>query len=234
MSAPFTSRSLADACFRPPEPTRATRLPPKRSSASFRGRLVWRFEPEGRDRIHVCESWGERSLFWYLAALPDVMDIHEQPRAVHFTRPGEPKERKHHFDFLVQLRSGRKIAIAYRSEARAGSLREILPHIRAQLPRGFADEVRLVTDRTLDRDAAHNASLYAYFWRDREESLQQKICTFARDLRGAIPIRQMVEALDLDGCGYRAAVLAIFERVLRQVTPGRIGLDTMVAAAVQP
>ncbi|NIZ11930.1 hypothetical protein [Phaeobacter sp. HF9A] len=232
MSAPVTSRYVADACFRPPEPTRATRLPPKRSSASFRGRLVWRFDSDSRDRIFVFESWGERNLFWYLASLPDVVDVWDQPRAVEFILPGDPKIHKHHFDFLVRLRSGRKIALAYRSEYRAPPLRRLLPHVKTQMPRGFADEVLLVTERMLDRDVVHNASLFAYFRRDREEHLQLRIAAFSRDLRGTISIRKMLEVLGLDGRGYRAAVLAIFERVLRQVTPGRIAPETMVAAGM--
>lgn len=214
--------------FRPPQPSRATLLPPARSRGSFRSSLVLRTKADKEDRVFYTHSRGERNCILLYAARPDVYDIWEQPNRLSYDSDG--KIRHHTPDFLVTLRSGKKVAVAYRPEERAkAEYRRELRELAEQMPADYADKFMLVTDRSFTREQAYNADLFHKFRRFPDPEADLALSDVLKAFVGQISIEDLCRLLGLAGRSFAAVVRAIFGGSVSQIDGGYLGVNSVVA-----
>lgn len=106
-------------------------------------------------RIVQYDSKLEHRVLNLYTAMPDTWDIWEQPHPIVY-RDRAGNVRRHYFDFLVTLTSGRRLALAVKPlkrVLRSGFLQE-LHCIRQHMTKEFADDVVLVTDKDFTRAEA--------------------------------------------------------------------------------
>lgn len=175
------------------------------------------------NREVMCESGHERDAAVIIASNPDVVDLREQPPAVTWT-DAEGTPRRHTFDFLATLRSGKKIAIAVKPMEVVKRTRflETLGLIARHVPRSFADGVKLVTDEDLPRDHVHNAVLVRQSLRTSNPEHDELIKRLLAEHKRAT-IGQIVEASGLEGQAFQAIVRLIASGVVRVIENARIG-----------
>jgi hypothetical protein len=179
----------------------------------------------------MCESGTERDAALIMASDPDVIDLREQPPAVTwFDAEGTP--RRHTFDFLATLRSGKKIAIAVKPMAVVKRTRflETLAVIARHTPRSFADGVKLVTDENLPLDHVHNAVLLKHSLRTSNPAHDAFIKSLLGE-HGRTSVRQLVEASGLEGEGFQAIVRLVASGAVRIINNARISYDAMMELA---
>lgn len=159
--------------YRPPLPSRATRDVMKASTASSRGFLPLYLPAVKWFRQVFYESIPEKHFLLQTWLRPDFHDVWEQPPAVPFVN--ERGKRTHHtFDFLVTLSGGEKIAVAIKPwvKVQQYNFKHTLRLVKAQLPKGFADDVALITERQLNRAQSAKAQLKLA----QQMSLMQEAC----------------------------------------------------------
>jgi len=213
----------------PPRPSRATRQIALRSKRSFRGALVSPFNdcPEGRSVVF--DSRLELKTLLVILARTDIVDLWDQPPAVSYVDT-TGKRCTHVFDFLAIRTGGRKSAIAVKPVELAERLkfRETLTLIARQLPPGFADEVVLVTERTLTREEVYNAEMFHAFRRHRWPEVDAAVAQIIDSLEGLVLIGNIVRATGFGGRAFRSVVLHIADGHLEQIGRGVIDYDTRV------
>ena len=94
---------------------------------------------DNRPRIIEFDSKLEQRVLWLLLARPDVWDIREQPASLGYV-DGAGKSRRHTFDFLVTLQSGRRYAVVVKPERRVCKSRFLrgLADLRRAMPTKFS------------------------------------------------------------------------------------------------
>jgi len=205
-----TTKSV-DQTFTSPSPSRATRKILKRSRVSCRGASAVRLPENDRLQVVQFESKLEQRVKFMLLARHDVCDIWEQPPSISYVdRRGKP--RIHTFDFLVAMRSGRKIAVAVKPHARLkkGRFLDELKYIRAAMLGSFADDVVLVTDRQISKSAALNAARLQDFLKNPDPEADECIASLASHLDAETTIAELVEKSKMAGRAYRAIFKAVF------------------------
>jgi len=166
-----------------------------------------------------------------MAADPDVIDLREQPPAVTWLdAKGTPH--LHTFDYLATLRSGKKIAIAVKPMAVVKRTRflETLGLIARQVPRSFADGVKLVTDENLPLDHVHNAVLLKHSLRTSNAAHDDLIKGLLAE-HGRAPIAQIVDASGLEGQAFQAIIRLVASGIIRVVDNARISYVAMIELA---
>lgn len=214
--------------FKSPLPSKATLLPPARSRGSFRSSLVLRTKADDQDRVFYTHSRGERNCLLLYAAMSNVHDIWEQPNRLSYDSDG--KIRHHTPDFLLTLICGKKVAVAYRPEERAkAEYRRELRRLADQMPKGYADKLMLVTDRSFTREQAYNADLFHAFSKspdpDADSALQDVLSTFI----GHMSIENLCKLIGLVGRSFAAVVRAVFQGTLKQTCKGYLEQSSVLA-----
>lgn len=214
--------------WRPPGPSLASREVHSSSRGACRPSIVGGAIP----REIRCESGLERKAALSLLTHPQVVDLREQPRAVAW-RDAAGHSRLHTFDFVATLDDGCKLAIPVKPAAIADRKRfaDQLGLIAAQLPRGFADGVLLVTDRDLPRDLVHNATLIHQSRRIVDADLDRKMLSLVSG-SPATTIGQLVKQSGRGGDAFRSIVRLIGSGAIVTAGPGRIGYALQVSAVV--
>ncbi|GAU84694.1 hypothetical protein BIWAKO_04631 [Bosea sp. BIWAKO-01] len=166
-----------------------------------------------------------------MASDREVIDLREQPPAVTWL-DAEGTPRRHTFDFLATLRSGKKIAIAVKPMAVVKRTRflETLGLIARHVPRSFADGVKLVTDENLPLDDVHNAVLLKHMRRTSNTEHDQLIKSLLAEHRRA-SIAQIVEASGLEGHAFQAIIRLVGSGAVSVVDNTRISYDAMIELA---
>lgn len=180
------------------------------------------------DHEVMCESGAERDAALIMAADRDVIDLREQPPAVTwFDEEGTP--RRHTFDFLATLRSGKKIAIAVKPMAVVKRTRflQTLGLIARQVPRSFADGVKLVTDENLPLDHVHNAVLLKHSLRTSNPAHDELIKSSLAE-HGRASIAQIVMASGLKGEAFQAIVRLVASGTASVVDNARISYGAVI------
>lgn len=209
----------------PPAPTRASRDIALKGRGSFRGAFVAPLRPEGQ--IVVFDSRGEMNLELVLLACPEVVDVEDQPEPVRY-RDENGRWREHTFDVRATMRDGWRTAYAFKAAARAAAFAPELAVIARHVPKSFADEVVLVTERDLDPIEVQTAEMVLNFRRHRWPEVDAAVGETARGLRGATTIAEIVAATGFAGRAFRSVVLHIADGHLRQVGRGVPGYATRV------
>ena len=145
-----------------PRPSRAERNVPRSSKGHC---TAYSFTGSGSGYVIQAESHLELKVQTVLEATPDVADMREQVKF----RYGfsDAPEQMHVFDLVVTLDTGQKIACAIKPEFRVhkpkrnhrtfySEMQEVAGWVHEL---GFADDVRIFTDRDIDPIDFHNAKL---------------------------------------------------------------------------
>lgn len=117
-------------------------------------------------RIVQFESKLEYDFLCLTAVRADVHHIWDQPPAIQYVS-ADGQTKHHTFDFLVILASGVRIAVAIKPMQRVIRRNFIteLERVAAATPKQFADQIILITDQHLDREAAAAAARKLAFQR---------------------------------------------------------------------
>lgn len=213
--------------YYPPGNSLTSRHVHSRSRGACRPSIVGGAEP----REIMCESGLEKKVAHFLLTHPQVADLREQPPAVRWTDAAGVAHR-HTFDFLATLKDGRKIAVAVKPKAVADRKRlvEILAMIAAQLPRGFANGVLLLTDADLPRDVVHNSTLLHHARRAPDPDLDATVLALAKATPVAT-IGALIRDSGRGGAAFRSITRMIANGLITVIGHGRIGYATQVAVA---
>jgi hypothetical protein len=210
-----------------PLPSRASRSSIRPSKGGTRVTIVGGDPP----REIRCESDLEAKATYVFLADRDIVDVSEQPPAVTYL-DGDGEPHRHTFDFLLTRRSGERILVAIKPEARAQAknFRAQLRQIAAYVPKAIAQKVKLITDADLGRDRVHDAKLIWAARRTPDPEADAAVAVCYSDLTGAITVGDLVARSDLKGRGFMAVVRAIANGGLT-ANARRIGYETLVRAA---
>lgn len=164
---------------------------------------------------------------------PQVRQVHEQFGPVPF-RDADGQSREHYFDLMIMYRDGRRIGVAVKPEERLASGRVLseLRQLRATMPAGLVDEIRLVTERHYRRSSAFNATMYLRFKLTSEPEIDARLTEVISSTPGETSIADLIRRSRTGQGGFRAAVRAVFEGRLTKLSGGRIDLFTVVEAAI--
>lgn len=219
--------------FSPPLPSRAERDIAVTSRAAFRVEAVLG-DGSGRGaaagapaRCFKFESHTEYSWALVLAVRPDVAELREQVGFDWIDEVG--KRRTHFFDLFVVRTDGTRIACAVRPAVRTGGrFGRQMPQIAAQARgRGFAEDVRLLTDRDLDPDDLHNARLLHEI-RIPDLHADPVAARVVSEMSGTSTLAELTDQTGLEAAGFRALLRLVRSANLRPLNAGRITRATTV------
>jgi len=205
--------------YTPPSPSLASRQVAQASKGHFTGHVI----VHDGDQKRILEVESHLEMLWvvYLLSLPAVDTIIEQAPFVWVDDEGQIRTK--YFDFLVILRSGRRLACEVKPSVRLKSgrvLRE-LRQIAAQMCRQpqnekrplFADEVRLLTEEDLDPISIYNAEMFMGM-RDPDPVVDEAALLAVRELRGSATMADLTQLVGQGARGFRALVRLIMKQVL--------------------
>lgn len=212
-----------------PIPSQTSRKISWRSRGSCRGTAVLRLN--GSQQIVVYESLLELMCILLITTRVDVLAVWDQPPAIRYRRP-DGTLHEHTFDYLIELETGPRYAIAIKPKAMIAKRRfDIeLGYVAAAMPENFADDVILLSEADFTRAQALNAQRYHEFAKSPDIEADKKIMRVASQAREPRPLADLIDLSGLAGRGFRAAFRAIIEGRLSQLNPGKIGLQTLVSA----
>jgi len=214
---PISSGGAEPCLHYGPLPSRASRSSIRPSRGGTRVTIVGGDPP----REIRCESNLEAKGAYVFLADRDIVDVLEQPPAVTYLDE-DGKSHRHTFDFLLTRRSGERILVAIKPEARARAtnLGALLHRIAAYVPKAMAHKVKLITDVDLGPDRVHDAKLIWAARRTPDPEADDAVTVCTSDLTGAITIKDLVTRTGLGGRAFLAAVRAIANGRLTADAPG--------------
>ncbi|MEA1647817.1 TnsA endonuclease N-terminal domain-containing protein [Nitrospirillum sp. BR 11164] len=227
---PDTDHTSDSGIWSPPAATTASRQPPARSRASFRGELFY----DRANRTMVFESRLEMDLACILMTDHRVVGIEDQPPEVEYVDPNGLR-RGHTFDFRVTLFDGARIAIAVKpsSKIERSRIREILSLIRLQVP-DFADRFTVLAEDKITKSRADAARTIIWARRQRSQADIDVVAKVVSTLRGRLPIADLVRMAGIGPRGYVATACLIDEGCLRLAGRGPIQPEAMVEPTQPP
>ena len=208
-----------------PSPPDAARPISPKSKGHFTGHLI---VGDGGGRVLEVESHLEMTIALILSMRPDVADLENQV-PFRWKCAQTSKWKTHFFDFRVNKLDGSRTAIiAKRSkklaceEFRAESL-----EIARQITTDFADQVTIMTERDIDPVELHNAA-FLHGLREVDPEADSAARRFLARTVGAVPVRDIVAAVDLAGRGFRAVGRLVRNKELELLRKERLAMDTLV------
>lgn len=213
----------------PPLSSRAMRRIARRSKSSSRGGVVVHLPSWARPRVVYFESKLEQRVLFLLLARGDLADLWEQPPSMTY-RDERGNRRTHYFDFLIQLSSGRRVAIAVKPAKRAMQLDFVkeLGCIRSAMHKDFADDLILITDQDFTKAEALNAERYHEFSRSRNEAAFARLRDSIRTMAFPRSVAELARSLDAGDQSFRTVFIAIYEGLLSVDRTQPIDADTSV------
>ncbi|MEH3119789.1 MAG: hypothetical protein PGN25_19955 [Methylorubrum populi] len=217
--------------WRAPSRSVATRRPDESPRWSGRPILV---EPNDNREL-IGESDLEAKAALILLARPDCARLFEQPAPVPY-RDLEGIMRRHTFDLLLVLKSGRRIAVAVKPKAIAEKhgLKALVTLIARQMDPAFANGALLMTDAMMPREDVQNGGLIHDARRLPDPELDARVRAVAEGLNGASTIACIVRAAGLEGHdqGFYTVARAIGDGILVPTRSGLIDPEMTVRRAV--
>lgn len=151
------------------------------------------------------DSNTEMKCMLVLLARPHVAGLESQVRFQWLDADG--KRGEHFFDFRVLMNDGKRVAIMVKSEYRRNlpKVQDKLAEVAARVPRSFANQVVVMTERDIDPVEYFNAEMMHEMRRPDPDA-----DTAARRLLyetvGAVRVKDLVDAIGLGARGFRAVV----------------------------
>ena len=216
--------------FVPPLASTTSRKISKRSKARVYTALTIRLPADkNRKRIICCESKLERNCLLLWLAKRDVYDVRDQPSSVSF-KDVSGQMRKHTFDFLITLNNGKKYAVVVKpsNKANKDKFKSDINCLSQQLPKSFADQLVLFTDRSYRHEEAVNAErlfkLKTHITSDDHLAIKCAISGQA----GFKTVRAILADAGNPNGGFGAVLHAVFEGRLELIRSQLITLDSLV------
>ncbi len=215
--------------MRLPTHSMAERIPPLSSRGHASGHLM--VADGGIWRIILVESDLEFKCALTLDADPNIVEIREQVR---FDWPQNQRLRTHYFDFVVQMRSGQRVALIVKPAKRARTekflteTRAIAQHV---VNTNFAHEVRVFTDECLDSTTWRNAQLFRNV-REKDPDADAAAIAAIGDHIGVVALDELVGRINLGSRGFRALVRLTAAGHLVCVDHEEISPSTLVRGGV--
>jgi len=205
------------------ERSNASRRPGAKSATNFR---VYGVDPCRREIFG--ESLGEYFGLELVMADPNVERVDVQFTPVPFFDE-DGVERHTTFDIMAYMRSGKRIAIAIKPEARreTSGVDRMVAAVKRDNP-DFADDVLVRTDADISETAIHNARLVLRSARICNATHVDELATIAAKTVGRLSIGALLGLYRDDGVGFAAAVLLVQQGALEPSEPERITRRTMV------
>lgn len=219
--------------FDPPLPSTAQRAVAVSSKAHFCGHVVIG-DGSGRGAIsgapsRVLQVESHLELCWCLclSLRHDIADLREQVGFEWFDEDGVVHI--HFFDLIVTRTDGRRIACAIRPTARIGGrFGRQMPRIASQVRAGgFADDVRLLTDRDLDPVELHNAWIL-HGVRAGDPPADTVAAQVLADMSGPSSLADLTARTVLGATGFRALLRLVRSGHLRLLRAENITSTTTV------
>jgi|TARA_R110002012_G_scaffold310986_1_gene519875 hypothetical protein len=174
----------------------------------------------------------------HLYVLNTVKNIAKMQEQVRFYFGWDPKKQTQHiFDVFTVLKDGTSIAFAIKPEIRLNSTnkekQDFEEHMQAVawwvFEKGFADDVRILTEADLDPIALHNAKVLAAV-RERDPDADLAAIQELRKLPsgGGLSLRELTLAICMGARGYRALIRLIRSGEASLQAPGRIGPQAVI------
>jgi hypothetical protein len=208
-----------------PSPPNAARPISPKSKGHFTGHLI---VGNGGGQVMEVESHLEMTISLVLSVKPDVAELENQvPFRWRCAKTGEHKT--HFFDFRVNKMDGSRTAIiAKRSKKLA--CEDFLAESREiarQVTPDFADQVTIMTERDIDPIEVHNAA-FLHGLREADPEADSAARRFLARTVGAVSVRDVVTAVDLDGRGFRAVGRLLRNKEIELLKKERISMDALV------
>ena len=209
----------------PPMPTFASRSPPLRSTASYRGLMV----DHARNQEFVYESKLERGFIYICLASDLVEDFLEQPDPVEFVyddgRPG-----RHTFDALLTLADGFRAAVDLKpvDKVERSQILDVHRLVREQHGAAYADIYLLRTEEHVHPDDVHDARLLLRARRLACDASDDIVANLARCLLGWCRLRDLVAVSGIGGDAFNAAVRLIGKGMLEVQDGARVTYECFV------
>jgi hypothetical protein len=159
----------------------------------------------------------------------NVRQVQEQYGPIHY-RKEDGSWGTHFFDLFVIKKSGKTEALNIKPPSRLVSGRFLteIRQICSTMPKGTADEVRLVTEKSFSRTDATNAATYLRFALCPDLEADALIDDAVLTLAGELTISDLIQISQTGPRGFRAVFRAIYEERLTLVSKGHINLHSIV------
>jgi hypothetical protein len=201
-----------------PKPSIAGRTIALLSSVSVRSTTV---SPD-TDRVVMTESLHEFEYWMVCQVDRRVSEIMEQPAPPLPVLDKAGKWTTHHFDFLVIMKNGRRIAVAVKPEDHREKADEAVAYCN-QFHRGkLADHYVVRTRADMSRRAVANAGLILWARRLREEEHVTRMDAIASQIPGIFSMDLLWAKFGAADEAFVAAINLIDQGKLRQAAPGLI------------
>lgn len=208
----MTDTTDDDYEYCPPHKSTGIRTFAARSKSSARGFGIFEMPAEDHPRQIIYESHLERKTLLMLCAKSDVWNVYDQPGRISYEGLTGKLE-THVPDFLAQFRCGLRLAIAVKPYDRVQKInfRATLRAVRKQMPQSFADDLVLVTDRSLNPAEVRNAEFLHLCRRHKDHEADLALAHATDGLNGDTTIEHLVAKAGLGGRGFRAIFRALYD-----------------------
>jgi len=162
-----------------------------------------------------------------LLARPGVAWIESQVHFMWVKADGEIAN--HFFDFRILMADGTRVAIMVKSEYRRNQpkVQAELAEVAARVPRSFADQVVVMTERDIDPVEYFNAEMM-HEMRRPDPDADAAARRLLGEIVGAVRIQDLVDAIGLGPRGFRAVVRLLRSHELELTLNMRITHETYV------
>jgi hypothetical protein len=139
------------------------------------------------------------------------------------------KAGRHFFDFRALMADGKRIAIMVKSEYRRNQpkVQDELSAVAARVPRSFADEVVVMTERDISPVEYFNAEMM-HEMRRSDPDADAIARRLLGEIVGAVRIQDLVDAIGLGARGFRAVVRLLRSHELELTLNVRITHEAFV------
>ncbi|MBU2891332.1 hypothetical protein [Celeribacter halophilus] len=200
-----------------------------RSRGSCRIFAVWPDLETTFPRVYGLDSLLEYHHLALTLVDKNVRQVQEQYGPIRY-RKEDGSWGSHFFDLLKTNKCGRREAVAIKPTSRllSGRFFTEIRRICSTMPKGTADEVRLVTEKSFSRVKATNAATYLRFALCPDLEADALIDDAVQKLAGELTISDLIQISQTGPRGFRAAFRAIYEERITLVSTGHINLHSIV------
>lgn len=223
------AQSRYNTVWKLPKPSVAERDIPLLSRVSIRSRANCPLT----DRLVFTESLHEFE-FWVICRTDcRVAEIREQPGPPLLVRDLTGKVARHHFDFLVIMTTGLRVAVAIKPEDHRRKADEAVAYCNKFHRGKLADKYVVRTRVNMSRRAVHNANLILWARRLRDEAHVRRMDSIAAEISEPVSMDLLWSEFGAHDDAFVACVNLIDAGKLEQTTPGIIEPGILVNYASQ-
>jgi hypothetical protein len=205
-----------DVAWMRPFQSTGTRQPTPRTKGSVRG-----YDYDVRvNRAIGFESAGELKFGALLKANRDVVNIEDQPQAVHFWRPGAEVRTQHTVDYRATFSNGVRIGfpVKHTMDDEFKIVLKDVEFMRLQCT-DFADDFAVITEREVTPEKVDNAEAIAFAFAARNDRDCREVLTFMQRTDGPVDMFDVVDSFDDPQCAWIALLNLIYDGLVYHLDP---------------